>query len=795
MLKILALLLPYCDQQHNQSLAAKSNPPGQCLDKGRLISAFVQGLSVLLERCCRRMGGSVMRASAPITRDLLLIGGGHAHALLLKMWGMSPLPGVRLTLVNPDPTAPYTGMLPGFVAGHYERDLVEIDLVKLARFAGARLILGHVEGLDLKAGRARVAGRPDMAFDIVSLDIGIASGQPRTVDGDTSLWPAKPMSRFAQGWQAHLDEVAAGTRPATAAVIGGGVGGVELAMAMHHRLSYLSPSAQVTVIEAADQILPFAPPSLRRTLAQKLKALNIGVLLGSKVDRVEEHSAHLANGQTVEAAFLASVAGALPAPWLEQTGLSLKDGFVRVGRTLCSISHDSVFAVGDCAHMDFSPRPKAGVFAVRQAPILFANLQAALSGGRMRPYRPQADYLKLISLGAKAAVAEKWGIGLSLPGLWAWKDQIDKQFLHRLSPLSTPMDPPTSTGPVALGVMALEQAQPLCGGCGSKVGPDVLNAALCDLEPPRRADIVRGRGDDAAVLLIGKAQQVLTCDHFRAFTLDPYVLAQITANHALGDIWAMGADPQAALASLILPAMSEAKQAQTVREIMAGLQSVLSSAGADMVGGHTSLGAELTVGLTLTGLMNGRAAIGLGGAKVGDRLILTKPIGVGTIMAAEMRGLAKGAWVAAALNQMLQSSGPASQLLRSQAHAMTDVTGFGLAGHLNTMLEQSNLSGQISLEAVPWCDGAIQLAKDGVHSSIYPQNSTLADRMSVDKVLRLDPRLSLMFDPQTAGGMLAAVPADKVEAVMSQMAAIGQSAWVIGSLSAAAEGHRLTVTA
>jgi selenide,water dikinase len=257
----------------------------------------------------------------------------------------------------------------------------------------------------------------------------------------------------------------------------------------------------------------------------------------------------------------------------------------------------------------------------------------------------------------------------------------------------------------------------------------------------------------------------------------------------------MGAEPQAALASLILPAMSEAKQAETVREIMAGFQSALSSAGADMVGGHTSLGAELTVGLTLTGLMNGRAAIGLSGAKAGDRLILTKPVGVGTIMAAEMRGLAKGGWVAAALRQMLQSSGPASQILRGRAHAMTDVTGFGLAGHLHTMLEQSDLSATLSLNAVPWCEGATQLAKDGVHSSIYPQTSALANRMSGDEAVRADPRFALLFDPQTAGGMLAAVPADQVEGVMSQLSALGQPAWIIGSLGAPTKGLRLTVTA
>jgi selenide, water dikinase len=269
-----------------------------------------------------------MRASAPITRDLLLIGGGHAHAIVLKMWGMNPLPGVRLTLVNPDPTAPYTGMLPGLVAGHYQRQDSEIDLVKLARFAGARLILGAVEGLDLVAGRASVAGRPDIAFDLASLDIGIASGQPLNIIDGSVLWPAKPMSRFALGWEAHIEAVTSGARPATAAVIGGGVGGVELAMAMAHRLKTLSQDAKVSLIEAADQILPHAPQSLRRHLLGELKALNIDLQTGCAVDRIEGPCAHLMNGQRINAAFFASVAGALPAAWLTGTGLALRDGFV-----------------------------------------------------------------------------------------------------------------------------------------------------------------------------------------------------------------------------------------------------------------------------------------------------------------------------------------------------------------------------------------------------------------------------------------------------------------------------------
>lgn len=726
-----------------------------------------------------------MQQGAPVTRDLLLIGGGHAHALLLKMWGMAPLPGVRLTLVNPQPTAPYTGMLPGHVAGHYSRDDLDIDLVRLARIAGARLILDRVVGLDLARNLAQLSSRPDLAFDIASIDIGITSGLAAGGQSHPSLWPAKPLGLFAGGWSAFVDEVESGSAPPVAAVIGGGLGGVELAMAMAFRLRQgaQDPSAvTVTLIEAQPQLLPQSPPALRRALTRHLKDQGVRVRTGASVARVDDRGACLTDGSSVQAAFFASVAGARPAPWLADTGLALKDGFIRVDRTLRSLSHPQVFAVGDTAHLEASPRPKAGVYAVRQAPALYDNLRAVLSGAPLRPFRPQGDHLKLISLGGQRALAEKWGLTQDGPGLWAWKDQIDRRFMDRLNGLPA-MDPaaPTS-GPVALDVAQMISAQPLCGGCGSKVGPTVLEAALRGLASPLRSDVLRGRGDDAAILRWGtQGQQVLSCDHFRAFTLDPFVLAQIAANHALGDVWAMGAEPQAALASIILPALSAEKQTQTLREITLGLQQVLQEAGADLVGGHTSLGAELTVGLTVTGLMADGPP--MRGAQPGDSLILTRPIGVGVVMAAEMRGLARGEWVAAALDQMRQSNGPASRVLRSRADAMTDVTGFGLAGHLMTLLSGSNLSATLDLAAIPWAPGATDLSRQGVHSSIYPQTSAMAGRITASEAVRATAQFALLFDPQTSGGLLAAVPADQAQGLIDQLAAIGQRAWVVGSVS------------
>ena len=726
--------------------------------------------------------GNSMEMHIPNTTDLLLIGGGHTHALVLRQWGMKSLPGVRLTLVNPGPTAPYSGMLPGLIAGHYQQDELEIDLVKLARFAGARLILDRVTGLDTGQKLAQLANRPPIAYDIASVDIGITTELKSLPGFDEFTAPAKPLDAYASAWEQFVQEAQAGTKPPTAAVIGGGVAGVELAMAMAHRLRKVCgdrADIAVALIERGSEIVARAAKQRRRKLLAGLMGNGVKVMTDTSVIAATETGLDIADGTHLDAAFVTTAIGANPAPWLEETGLALKDGFIRVGPDLRATGHEDIFAVGDIAHMDESPRVKAGVFAVRQAPILHDNLIAAATGGALKSYRPQKDYLKLVSLGEKSALAAKWGLTLQHKRLWNWKNHIDQTFMAQFRELPEMTAPETPAGPMAIGVAELLDGQPLCGGCGSKVAQDILNRAL---EP------LNANGDDAAVLRIGDTQQVITTDHFRAFTPDPYLLAQIIANHALGDVWAMGADPQAVLASIILPAMSGDLQERTLAEIIAGLKNILDTAGAELVGGHTSLGAEMTLGVTATGLMNGRTSIGLGGAKIGDSLILTKPIGTGTLLAAEMQGKANGRDAAAAYDLMLQSSALTSKHLREVAHAMTDVTGFGLAGHLIAMLDASSVQASLSLGAIPYCSGAIELAEAGIHSSIYPETSKHADRIEADNAVRSDPRFKLLFDPQTAGGLLAAVPGDSLSSTLDGLKRAGGVCWVIGEVTGTGVG-------
>ncbi len=704
-----------------------------------------------------------MQPTVPLTRDLVLIGGGHAHALVLRAWGMRPLAGARLTLIDPSPAAVYTGMLPGHVAGHYRREDLEIDLVRLARFAGARIVLARATGLDRAARRVQVEGRPDIAYDVASIDVGITSTMPDLPGFADHAVPAKPLDALADRWERFI----AAPR-GDVAVIGAGAGGVELSMAMAHALREADSQARVTVLEA-DRALGSVSDRARRALLGAMETLGVRLREGARVERVAADAVHLADGPPVPAALVVGAAGARPRGWLSGLGLDTHEGSLAVGPDLAT-SDPAVFAVGDCAHLSHAPRPKAGAYAVRAAPVLHHNLRAALTGGTRRAYHPQSDYLKLISQGERAAVADRSGWSVSGRALWRLKDRIDRRFIERLRDLP-PMPEPEPPREAALGAVA----GPLCSGCGAKVGAGTLTAALAALPRPAREDVASAPGDDAAVLRVGDARLVATTDHLRAFTEDPWMLARIAAIHAMGDVWAMGAEPQAALATIVLPRMAERMQAETLREVLAGASGALLAAGAELAGGHTTMGAEMMVGFAVTGLPRA-APIGLSGARPGDALILTEPLGTGTILAAEMQIRARARDVAACLAMMQRPQGEAAAILAG-AHAMTDVTGFGLAGHLANICRASGAGARLDLDAIPLLPGAEALAREGVASTLAPAN-----RAAVAADLPDGRRADLLFDPQTAGGLLAAVPAGDAESLVRRLRDAGHEAALIGEM-------------
>jgi selenide,water dikinase len=718
-----------------------------------------------------------MNSSFPLTRDLVFIGGGHAHALVLRKWGMAPVAGVRVTVINPDPTAPYTGMLPGFVAGHYDRDDLEIDLVRLARFAGARMVMGRATGVDRAAGVVHVDGHADIRYDHLSIDVGITSDMPRLPGFMEHAIAAKPLGRYADEWSGFQARARAIGRPVNVAVLGAGVAGCELALAMQHRLAEQGVEAMVRVIDKGPA-LDGIGGAVRATLFEQMRAADIRAIDNTAISHVTADAVHLDTGTVVPSDFTVGAAGARPHEWVAEMGLEHQGGYLSVDRFLRSVSDPAIYAVGDCANMVDTPRPKAGVFAVRQAPVLYRNLVADLTGTARKPFRPQRDFLKLISMGGKQATAEYYGMGLKGAWMWRWKDQIDRKFMDQFDAYPVMGAPPAP----ALRVHGeAPDAAMMCGGCGSKIGQPALRRGLDAIPAPERDDVVSLPGDDAAILAMESDWQVVTTDHLRGFTLDPVRQARIAAVHALGDVWAMGARPQAAVASVILPVMSPQMQGATLHDILAAASDVFRAEGAELVGGHSSQGSEMTIGFTVTGLSE-TYPVTVGGAKPGAALILTKPIGSGVIMAAEMRSLARGPDVMAALDMMDRSQGAAAEILAPVAQAMTDVTGFGLAGHVANMCRDSGVGARIDITKVPVMDGALELSAAGIGSTLLPDNlAALAEVCTLADT----PKARLLADPQTAGGLLACVPAAQVSEVLEALQAAGYPAVQIGEVTEA----------
>jgi selenide,water dikinase len=339
--------------------------------------------------------------------------------------------------------------------------------------------------------------------------------------------------------------------------------------------------------------------------------------------------------------------------------------------------------------------------------------------------------------------------------------------MDKLSNLPT-MDAARAPKGAARGV-AEEMAGPApCGGCGAKLGADALGGILGGAP-----------GEDAAVLETGSARQVISTDHLRGFAADPVLVARAAAVHAMGDIWAMGARPQAAVANVILPRMTARMQGIWLDEVTEAAREVFAADGAEIVGGHSSMGAELTLGFTVTGLLE-RPPVTLAGARPGDALVLSRGIGTGVVLAAEMRMQASGDEVAACWNQMTTTQGTAAAILATVANAMTDVTGFGLAGHLGSICAASGVGADVALATVPLLPGALRLSETGVRSTLYDQNvEALKARVKApDTALA-----ALVFDPQTAGGLLAAVPEAEAHRLVMELTEAGFDAACVGTVT------------
>lgn len=745
---------------------------------------------------------------------VLLVGGGHAHVQVLRAMLMRPWPEARVTVVLDTPVAIYSGMVPGFVARQYRASELEIDVVPLARRAGAEVVLDAAVGVDPAARRVLLESRPPLAYDFVSFDIGSTVAGLDLPGVREHACATRPISRLV----AEIESVSAaflagdGSRRFEVVIAGGGAGGVELAFTLRERLlrdqeadaGGPTRALRVTLLQAQAEILPGFPRSLAGRARRHAEARGIRIRTGTEVAEAAAGRVVLRGGESLPADALVWAVGAGSRETLRDSALALDDrGFVLVRPTLQTVSDDRVFAVGDCATLaDWPGTAKAGVYAVRQGPYLAENLRRAVAGRRLARYGPQPDFLTLLNLGDGLALGAKWG--LSFEGRWVmrWKDRIDRRFMEKFQALDEADATSAEFRRMERRMDTAAMDAMLCGGCAAKAGQTTLDRALARLREemgPGAGDAASEEGagaaaagrvrlglsqpDDAAAFVTPSGDTVVSSvDWFRAFSGDRWLVGRAAAANALSDLFATGAAPGYAMALVCLPEdETREERAESLFQLLAGARSLLDERGVALLGGHTTVGPELTVGFSVEGHPLGDRLLTLDGAAPGDALWLTKRLGVGVLLRGIMLGRGRGAWLEAVSAQM---AGPNERAARAAVscglRAATDITGFGLLSHLTEMLRASGVSAEIWVSELPALPGAEPLLASGLRSTAHPENRRIARAVRVEEDAPGHPRYELLFDPQTAGGLLAAVPPSVEDAFRTALAQAGVPASRIG---------------
>lgn len=699
---------------------------------------------------------------------VVLLGAGHTNSHVLRMWKMQPVANAQLVCVSNFPYSTYSGMLPGVLAGQYPPAAMEIDLVRFCASAGARLIVGDVTGIDRDHHRLEFANRPPLHFEVLSVGIGSRpTFQGVQIDSDNLLVAVKPMQTFLDRFQNRLAEISSPDHPIRIAIVGGGIGSIEVAFCLHHRLSTSDSQLQllhhqgfeISLITASEEVGDGLVDATQRKIREQMEARGIKLVVASKVKRIAQDHLELADGKKLGSDLVIWSTGAAPPDLLGKLDLETdSSGFLLTRPTLQTVTDDRIFAVGDSGTIAESSTAKAGVFAVRQGPILWDNINRLLWKRPLQEYEPQKGFLKLVNTADGKSIAEYKGRSIYAGWCWKLKDRIDSRFMAKYQDYE----------PMKMAVADDESDEAMrCLGCGGKIGSELLGHVLGELTVPPHEDVIIGldQPDDAAVIKTHENKVTVTTDFFASPMDDPYLMGRISLLNSASDCCVMGAQPTAALAIVQLPLGHPRAQLQVMRDLMSGSIEELARMNATIVGGHSIEGPRMTIGFTVMGkqLSDPKTK---GMLQPGDCLVLTKPLGSGILLSALMQSKLPGFAYQPLVETMLQSNYVALRLIHDfKISGITDVTGFGLAGHLSEMLRASHVSAEIEVAKLPVLPGCQSLVEAGIESTLAPDNRLVAQHVHLEFTETESARHAVLFDPQTSGGLLFGVSQERVDEV------------------------------
>lgn len=691
---------------------------------------------------------------------IVLLGIGHTNAYVLRQWSMNPIADTELVCISDYLHATYSGMLPAVLAQQRPESAMNIDLVKLCASANARLISSPVTGFDIPKKSITFSDRPALSFDLLSIGVGSTTKSIHPEHETTGLVPIKPMQSFLARIRAQIEKAAESPteRPLRLVIIGGGVASVEIALCIPAFVRTItSRHFDITVVTSKPHLAAEVSSQATKVIDSTFAEQGIETIPLARVTQYGNGIIKLDNGTTLEADVVIASTGA-SAPGLLSTLALPKDkrGFLLTKPTLQSTENPSIFAVGDCGSMEQPSFSKSGVYAVRQGPILWQNLQLSLKKQPLQKFRPQHHFLKLINLGDGRAIAQRGSV--TTTGRWAmrWKHRIDDRFISMYQDTSQKM---------ALGTPDATMHEQ-CRGCGCKLDSESLSAGLHQMDPHSSQEF-----QDSVVIQERDGSQLMaSTDFFTAPFTDAYTSGRIAAIHSLSDLIASGAKPESALSTLVLCEGAKVRQQEQFRDLSLGIAHELKAFGVLVRGGHTIVGPRTEIGLTVIGQRDSKTDIGKHRLDAGEKLFLTKPLGTGVLMAAHMRAQCNAQQYQSLLHSMLLPLHPWLTLIeRIGIRAVTDVTGFGLVGHLLEMLSSSHKQAVVELDSIPVLDGVAEHIKAGVQSTLFPDNFTNLQRVELPSKGMQHPKLHSLFDPQTCGGLLFGLATEKVAEMREQV--------------------------
>ena len=705
-------------------------------------------------------------------QQLVLAGGGHSHALVLRHWAMGRWrlpPPAAVTLVSRSSTSLYSGLIPAVLADQAHPSTCRIDLRRLCAAAGVSFVQAQITSLDLKRQQLQLRstlGTPgpllrSLRWDWLSLDVGSVTAAPVGVAG----LPIRPLEPFL-AWCAHL--------PPAVEVMGSGAAAVEVVLALAARCRRHQWPCRLS-LRTVPGGLQLGNAPLARRLEHMVQAQ--GIAIGRK----GRHDPAAPGRTTV------LCTGSRAPAWLRDSGLPCDPrGRILTHPTLVAQGHGRIFAAGDCGVVARAPRPAGGVWAVRAAPVLARNLQAALLNRPLRPWRPQVHGLVLLGDGQGGAIAQRGSFWLGPhPWLWRWKQHLDHGFMAMVN---------------GTAAMTPRSKQPMvCRGCAAKLPAQPLNSALArlygSLPQPQDANTVTRITPDQLLLA--------SLDGFPALVSDPWLNGRLTTLHGASDLWASGACLDGLQVLVTLPRCDAPLQQDLLMQCLAGVRVTAQELGGELLGGHSlqaladpdarqPLALQISLGVSVHGRVQTHQRWHKGPLHPGDVLVLSRPLGSGVIMAAAQAHGIPPAWVDQVLAVMGRPQQDLVPLLRRHGcRACTDVTGFGLLGHLGEMVRASAPGIQVQLDPrrIPAYDGALELLRAGHASTLAPHNAAALALLAPQGAIRLQSKpdsalQGLLIDPQTCGPLLAAVPAHQATALLQAMAATHHGGAIIGHVQA-----------